>query len=219
MSAARIGQIAFFTFSYLLIAVSLRFLVIGGERAFPASYYQMELKPLTMTVHILASSVAMAVLPLQFVRSLRRAHPRLHRWLGRVCVTGVVLGGLSGANLALSSRYGGFGAVGFFLGASFWTAAAVIVAWMAAFGRGTAHRGWVIVLAALSLGAVTIRIEMPLFLVFFGLTGDFNVELTAWTCWALNLLVLGLWHSRVLLAGRPRRSIRHFRFSPGQKLH
>jgi hypothetical protein len=42
--------------------------------------------PLGLHVHIAASSVALAIGPFQFLRSIRARRPGLHRWMGRTYV-------------------------------------------------------------------------------------------------------------------------------------
>ena len=65
-----------------------------------------EHRALTLT-HILPAMLFMMLGPLQFVRSLRAKHPRVHRWSGRVFLAVSVVVGISGLRMALGKTVGG----------------------------------------------------------------------------------------------------------------
>ena len=56
-----------------------------------------------------------------------------------------------------------------------------------------AHRRWMIRNYALTYAAVTLRIQMPLLIVFGGLSGTAALNIVGWTCWVPNLIIAEIW--------------------------
>ena len=121
--------------------------------------------------------------------------------MGRVYVTAVVLGGLSGLALATVSQGGLPAHIGFGLLACLW-----IVTSGAAFaairkGDVAGHRRWMTRSFALTLAAVTLRIYLPLSLLS-GVPFELAYPAIAWLCWVPNLVVAE-WRFVGPLARRP----------------
>jgi len=141
-------------------------------------------------IHVYASMWVLLAGFTQFSRSIQQRYPRLHRGMGYIYVTDVLLitgpaGLLMGfyANGGLSSR------IAFVLLAVLWiyfTAMALIKAKQKDF---TAHRNYMIRSYALTLSAITLRawkyaitnmVELPPMDVY---------RVVAWVGWGLNLIV------------------------------
>ncbi|MET0782158.1 MAG: DUF2306 domain-containing protein [Microbacterium sp.] len=122
-------------------------------------------------VHIAGGAVALIVGPFQFWRGLRSRIPRVHRWLGRVYLGGVALGGAAGLVIAPFSQAGWVGLFGFGTLAVLWLA----TGWRAyrAIRRRdiASHQAWMIRNYALTYAAVTLRIWLPLMIMAPLLTG------------------------------------------------
>ena len=115
-----------------------------------------------VVVHASSAATALLLGPVQFLPTVRRRWPRVHRWTGRTYVVGCFAGGASALVLAAGISSGmtagaGFGALG--------------VVWMHVTGQGwrTArarqwpeHRRWMVRSFAMTFSAVTLRLYMPL---------------------------------------------------------
>ncbi len=133
--------------------------------------------------HVFAAAVAPLVGPWQFSSRLRARWPALHRSLGLVYLgVGVLIGGASGAVLALRAYGGPWSRAGFLSLALAWLASGVM-AWLEIRrGHVEAHRRWMMRNFALTLAAVSLRIGLPL-LVASGVPMPVAYLLMAWLCW------------------------------------
>lgn len=139
-------------------------------------------------VHAASAATALLLGPLQFLSTLRRRRPFLHRMIGRFYVVGCASGGLSGLVLAIGVSSGpitglGFGALG-----GMWLVTTGVALRRILSGDVASHRCWMIRSFALTLAAVTLRLYLPLSTV---LGFDFldSYRAIAWLCWVPNLLV------------------------------
>lgn len=153
---------------------------------------------LALYVHIAGGSLALVLGALQFWRGLRRRLPRLHRWMGRVYLAAVAVGGAAGLLISFFSPAGWVGLFGFGALAVLW----MLTGWRAyrAIRRGdvATHQSWMIRNYALTFAAVTLRLWIPLLLLtplWLGMPWEFDA---AWTnayaavpflAWLPNLLV------------------------------
>ncbi len=180
--------------SYLLWVLSLgvalvswRFLVLGVETSMPFMTHHLEPRALALYAHIGLAPVALALLPFQFSPRLRAARPGLHRWIGRAYAVTILVSGLAGLSLALNTAAGPVAAWGFGLLAVLWIAVTAQAVRLAMLGRIAAHRAWMIRSAALTLAAVTLRLELPILALTLGF--ETGYPLVAWLCWVPNALV------------------------------
>ncbi|WP_127473084.1 DUF2306 domain-containing protein [Microbacterium sulfonylureivorans] len=149
-------------------------------------------------VHIAGSATALVLGALQFWRGLRTRAPRVHRWIGRIYLTGVAVGGVGGLIIAPSSPAGyvgffGFGALGVLWLASGWRA------YRAIRRRDVpSHQAWMIRNYALTYAGVTLRVWLPLLLLaplLLGQPWEFDSAFAnayaavPFLCWLPNLVV------------------------------
>jgi uncharacterized membrane protein len=143
--------------------------------------------------HTLGGMVAMLIGPFQFLASVRRHYPALHRWLGRVYLTSVALGGLAGLYLSPGSYASNTFGIAFIALALAWLYTGTQAYLAIRTGDVATHRRWMIRNYALTYAAVTLRIEMPLLIVLGGLSPIIALNIVGWLCWVPNLLLVEAW--------------------------
>jgi uncharacterized membrane protein len=150
-------------------------------------------------VHAGFAATALLLGPTQFLPHLRRAWPRLHRWMGRTYVFACLTGGAAGLILATGTTAGPIASAGFGLLAITWLAVTA-QAWRLAMGRRfDEHRRWMFRSFALTLAAVTLRIYLPLVAVS-QLPFLESYRAISFLCWVPNLVLAELY----LMRGRLR---------------
>jgi hypothetical protein len=188
---------------YALFHVFTGFRFVPGnvlKNAFPS--------PLGLEAHIGLAGVALMVGPFQFLKRLRTSRPAVHRWMGRIYVTACTLGGIAGGLIALFSTAGPIAGWGFFSLAILWVPFTTL-AWASAMRRDfEAHERWMIRSFALTFGAVTLRIYLPIGIALMAAQGyddpfTFPYRIIAWAAWVPNLIVAEAW-----LRSQPRLRLR-----------
>jgi uncharacterized membrane protein len=145
-----------------------------------------------LDVHVAGAATALLVGPLQFLPRLRARRRTLHRWLGRTYVTGCLIGGVGGLVIAFGATAGPIATVGFGSLAVIWMITTG-QAWRTALARRfDDHRAWMIRSFALTFGAVTLRLYLPI-LPLLGLSFLDSYRLTSYLAWIPNLIVAELY--------------------------
>ena len=147
-------------------------------------------------VHIAFAGLALLVGSFQFSRALRRRSPRLHRWIGKIYVVSVLIGGASAFVMSFFSSVALLGFFGF---------GTLAVLWIWTTYRGyrsardrdfAAHQAWMIRSYALTYAAPTLRIWLFVLLgvqLAFGVDGA-QAAVNAYApvpflCWLPNIVV------------------------------
>jgi len=146
--------------------------------------------------HTLGGMIAMLIGPFQFLTTVRRRYPAVHRWLGRVYLTCVAVSGLAGLYLSPGSDARSTLGAGFIALALVWLYTGTNAYLAIRRGDVAAHRRWMIRNYALTYAAVTLRIEMPLLILIGGVAPILALNIVAWLCWVPNLLVVEAWSPR-----------------------
>lgn len=158
------------------------------------------IKPWLM-VHVAGAATALLIGPIQFFSKLRARFGALHRWIGRTYVASCLLGGAAGFVLALGASTGPISTLGFSSLAVLWIVTTSF-AWRRAMqGRFIEHRAWMIRSFALTLAAVTLRLYLPLHLLF-NVSFDDAYRAISFLCWVPNLLVAELYMRKAVLKPR-----------------
>ena len=107
--------------------------------------------------HRVGGVVAILIGPLQFSSRIRDRNLGLHRWLGRVYLAAVGVGGIGGLAMA-PVAYGGLSArVGFAMLAVLWLLSGAIAYVRIRQGDVAAHRRWMTRCYALTFATATLR--------------------------------------------------------------
>jgi len=120
MRLTSIRTALFWGLCLLVALVSWRFLVLGVELSMPTMAHHLDGRALALYAHIGLAPIALAVLPAQFNTALRTRRPGLHRWTGRIYGVTILVSGIAGFSLALSTAAGPVAGAGFALLAVAW---------------------------------------------------------------------------------------------------
>ncbi len=206
MTAARAGNFA------IWLVIMLSSVGVGGYALFfvATGFEHLGLSnpmldPWGLRVHIAASGVAMTLGAFQFSKPLRANAPTVHRWMGWVYITACVVGGLAGGTIAFSSTAGPIAGAGFFFLALFWVPFTLLAMFAAMRRDFVAHERWMIRSFALTFGAVTLRIYLPLAIIQNH--GDFPLDayrVIAWVAWVPNLIAAEIFIATLRKPRRPK---------------
>jgi hypothetical protein len=162
----------------------------------------IERVPLQALTHMTVGPIALLLGPFQFLPRLRATRPRLHRWMGRTYVIACLVAGVGALATAPFASGGPVASIGFALLAISWIAVN-IGGWRAALNRKfDQHRIWMRFSYAMTFGAVTLRLQIPVGMMFLGFHS--YTEMSPWlayTSWIPNVIVVALY---TLLRSAPR---------------
>jgi hypothetical protein len=174
--------------SAVLIAVgSYRFLIADVALVMPAMLHHALERPVMFYLHVGLAPIALALLPVQFSKGLRKNRPAVHRWLGRLYGGAILLAGISGIWLAYTTEEGPVAAAGLGLLSVVWLWTTGTAIWHAMKRRIVQHRAWMIRSAALTLAAVTLRIYLPIGAATVGFEASYPI--ICWLAWVPNLML------------------------------
>ncbi len=158
------------------------FIAIPGDKHF-ARY----IRPLRL--HIAGGMGALLTGPWQFSSKLRAKALNFHRWLGRFYLIEVLIGSIGGFAMAVVSSEGLPTHLGFGILAVLWFFTGLQAYRKVRQGDIEAHRQWMIRNFALTLAAVTLRIELPFMLALMHWPFRPSYITVSWLCWVPNLLI------------------------------
>ena len=152
-------------------------------------------------VHAFSGGVALILGPFQFLSGLRQRRPTLHRWMGRIYLSGILLGGLSAFIIAPGMISGLVGEFGLILLALLWLWTGFMAYTNIRAGNVTVHREWMIRNYALTFAAATLRLwlgtliatQLPSLMTTYD--GNFDAlfvevyRVVMWISWVPNLIV------------------------------
>jgi uncharacterized membrane protein len=189
-AATPLKSVAWLIMSLLAVGVAAYAVAIVLTPALRSPFAEglLVARPIFAPVHFLFGGIAIVVGALQVNRRLRTRCVVLHRWLGRIYVLAVAIGGVAGIVLALSSSAGPLASAGFGLLGLCWLVTTLIGYRSIRQRDTTAHRRWMIRSYALTLAAVTLRLYLPLS-AMLELSFAVAYPIIAWVSWAPNLLI------------------------------
>jgi uncharacterized membrane protein len=183
----RAGWLIMTALSLLIAVYAVMVLALPGFGA-PFVAERRALMPIALYAHVAGSLVALAVGPWQLSRRLRSRYLGRHRWMGRVYVLAVLLGGLGALGLAPYSQEGLVTHVGFGMLGVLWLTATAQGYRRIRAGDQASHREWMIRSFALTLAAVALRIYLPISLAL-GIPYPDAYQVISWFCWVPNLVI------------------------------
>ena len=185
LSSFSIGLMIFLSVAIGLYAIAFQ----AGLQGSPEFQARFSEYPVTSSMHVIGGGIVIITGGFQFWSRLRRDHINIHRWLGRIYLTFVLIGGIGGLVIAPSSNGGLVAHFGFGLLAILW----LFSGWQAyaCIRRGdiAEHRAWMMRNFSMTFGAVMLRV----YLGFFGAAGvDFadSYPVVSWLAWVPNLILV-----------------------------
>lgn len=150
--------------------------------------------PLQMMAHAIVAPFALLLGPFQFFPNLRKRHPAVHRWSGRIYVLAVLVSGIAALATAPFASGGPIAGLGFGLLALFWITT-TFAGWRAAVARKfDLHRLLMRFSYAMTFGAVTLRLQIPFGFIFFHFTSYSAMSVwLAYTAWIPNVIVVAIY--------------------------
>ena len=113
---------------------------------------------------------------------------------GRASLVGVILSAWGAVNSALAMDIPAWGPAGFVIGALVWVGSAVWGTYLVINKRLKAHQDWMVMTAAMTFGAVMIRLEFPIWRLIFPFETAYAYA--ACSSWVLNVAVVLIWRYR-----------------------
>ncbi|MEJ6394864.1 DUF2306 domain-containing protein [Gymnodinialimonas sp. 2305UL16-5] len=178
-----------------LAAAWWSFVVEGIQRGADHVAYHIANYGTTLAVHMIFGGLAVILVPLQVSRMWRRGDRRKHVYLGWALVPIVTISALTTPPISFNMNYPLWSEIGFALGSIAWFGALVMGIWYVLRKEYERHRRWMVMMAALSFGAVSFRLQLPILRIFWDLEVVFPY--LGWTCWVPNVLVVAIWWWRL----------------------
>lgn len=152
-------------------------------------------RPLLAWAHFGAGAIALACGAFQLNARLRVRFLHWHRWMGRIYVASVAIGGAAGLVMAPTSQGGTVTMMGFGLLGVGWLLTTAL-AWIAIRTRDQiAHRRWMIRSYALTYAAVMLRLLIPLSIAI-GIDFALAYKIISFAAWVPNLIFAEWWIRR-----------------------
>lgn len=139
--------------------------------------------------HIIFGGICLFIGWIQFNKAFRNSYLNIHRLIGKVYVVTALLSGIAGLYIAIFAEGGWVAQLGFGAMAVSWLVTTFLAYTTIRRKEVGAHKNWMLRSYALCWAAVTLRIELPLFQIGFGMDFISAYLIIAWLCWVPNLLV------------------------------
>jgi len=177
----------------LMLLLSLAIVAYAGAllvtRAFPDELGpSLHVHSFAISQHIVGAMLALALGPFQFLSRLRNRYLNVHRWMGRLYLLGVLVGGSSGLYLAAFSYGGMITHIAFGSLAVLWLATGLLAYRAIRAKRIEVHRHWMTLNFSLTLAGVMLRLWVPV-MVTSGIPFEAAYLVVSWLCWVPNLVV------------------------------
>ena len=151
---------------------------------------KLDLLPIIFPVHMVTGGLALLLVPL--VLYLRGT--RWHRFVGRIAAIDIFVAGLTAIPVAVVMPVTNTSAAGFVAQGITWIVLLGLGIWNIRGGRVASHRACMLMLAAVTSGAMFFRIYLGLWKAV-GVSKYFEAfyALDAWIAWGLPLIGVAIW--------------------------
>lgn len=184
-----------------VIYVAVRGIVESYDNeGFPeALAVKLELLPIIFPVHMVTGGLALLLVPL--VLYLRGT--KWHRVLGRIAAIDIFIAGMTAVPVAVVMPVTNTSAAGFVAQGIAWIVLLGYGIWSIRRGRLAAHRACMLMLTAVTSGALFFRVYLGLWKAF-GRSSYFETfyAVDAWIAWGLPLIGMAMWLRRPISGSR-----------------
>lgn len=155
---------------------------------YPVRTSNLALRRPWLVTHAAAASIALLVGPWQFLKGLRNSRKRWHRRIGWLYMVAVLIGWVSSVPVAMHAQAGVVSQAGFLALGAAWITTTSLGLKAAINRKFEGHRRWMIRSYAVTAAAITLRIMLPISLLF-GVPFRDAYPAIAWACWLTNLCI------------------------------
>jgi uncharacterized membrane protein len=190
MKALHIGLFSLMALLSVLVAAyafALPF-VIGYVPDSPIFTKFMQ-SPFIPYTHFFFGGLALLLGPWQFSQRIRDKYLNWHKRSGRVYAVAVFIGALTGFFMAFKAETGLMAQLGFTSLSLLWMLSIVMAVIKVKQGNIEAHRAWMIRCFALTLAAVTLRLQLPIGLGLFQFPFETAYPVISFSCWVPNIII------------------------------
>jgi hypothetical protein len=174
----------------ITLAICVVYFVVPDQYAgFFADRDPAEVRRPFLLLHVGGGAVALVLGIIQMIGLRRRPPPTWHRALGSLYVLSV-FASVAGVAAIVAYSFGPpINAVGFGLLGLAWAITTGCGLVCALQGRGAAHRRWMIRSFALTLAAVSLRLQLGILQLHPDISYNLAYSIVAWSSWLPNLLI------------------------------
>ncbi len=161
------------------------------NEGFPESLaVKLELMPLVFPLHMITGGLALLLVPL--VLCLRGT--AWHKVAGRVAGVDILIAGITAIPVALDAPVTAISAAGFTAQAVAWLTLLSLGIWNIRKGRVAQHRACMLMLAAVTSGAMFFRVYLAFWKMLAGAKHfEAFYAVDAWVAWGVPLALMALW--------------------------
>jgi len=158
----------------------------------PVTLLKNELWYTLFYLHITFGGIALLTGWPQFSLKLRMQYLNIHRLIGKVYIIAVIFSSLSGLYIACFATGGIVSVLGFGTLAAIWFYTIIMAYIFILKGKIEKHQYWMIRNYALTFGAVTLRLWLPILIGFIFYEFNPAYKIVSWLSWVPNLIIAEL---------------------------
>lgn len=184
-----LGWVVMTFLALFLFLIASRYLTLNPDVFFAEQKLVYMAHTTMIVLHVAGAMLAILVGPFQFLEGMRKGRLlKIHRWLGRTYLIGVLVGGLAGLYMAGLSYGGMITHLGFASLAVLWLFSGFMAYKHIRNKEIELHREWMTRNYALTFAGVMLRLWLPLFS-SFGMEFLTAYMIISWLCWVPNLII------------------------------
>jgi uncharacterized membrane protein len=141
-------------------------------------------------IHITGGMLALITGPINFIKKIRQYNLGLHRLIGKIYITSILLiAAPTGCYMAFYANGGIYSTLGFLLMSILWFYTTFMAITTIRKKKVEEHIKWMVRSYAMTFAAVTLRLLVPIMSMGFNMEHITIIVATAWISWIINLIV------------------------------
>jgi len=179
-------------FAFLLFGITFMYWNFRPDVNFLLTKQDLVHDPVWRTafyIHIFGGMLAIAIGPLNFIKSLRRKFLNVHRLLGKIYITAILLiAAPTGLYMAFFANGGIYSCLGFILMSLLWFYTTFMAIHTIRKKQVQQHIKWMVRSYAMTFAAVSLRLWVPFLSAYMNMDHMDVIIITAWISWLFNLV-------------------------------